>query len=91
MGTPSGVTHRQLCNEVAARHGISQAAMRAIAADYLGELMRHAVTHGRCHIPGLGVFRSNILPARTFTHPKTGKEIQVAAVYTIRFRASRKR
>jgi DNA-binding protein HU-beta len=72
-----------LVNHMADKAGISKAS----AADALDALV--AIAGGSMRVPGLGTFTKRHRAARTGRNPRTGEPIQIAASYSVGFKAAK--
>ncbi|MDH3475694.1 MAG: HU family DNA-binding protein [Rhodospirillales bacterium] len=77
-----------LVNHMADKAGISKASA-ADALDALVAAIEDGIADGNVRVPGLGTFTKRHRAARTGRNPRTGEPIQIAASYSVGFKAAK--
>jgi DNA-binding protein HU-beta len=77
-----------LVNHMADKAGISKASA-ADALDALVAAIEDGIAGGSMRVPGLGTFTKRHRAARTGRNPRTGEPIQIAASYSVGFKAAK--
>lgn len=78
-----------LTEKLAAAHGLTKAAAKAIVDDFLKAISDAAVAGDEVNFPGFGKFKTKATPAREARNPSTGATIQVAAGKKVTFQPAK--
>jgi DNA-binding protein HU-beta len=83
------VTFETLTDTIAARHGLTKHAARALVHELFELITQEATWGDRMAIPGFGTFRLVRRKARVIEHPVTRRPMKLKASKTISFRAAK--
>ncbi|MFP1132042.1 HU family DNA-binding protein [Asticcacaulis sp. W401b] len=74
-----------LIDKIAAEHGVTKAAAKAIVETTLSSIIEAAVLGQEVNFPAFGKFKVQDKPARAGRNPSTGATIQIAASKKLTF------
>lgn len=83
------MTKRDIADTLAVKTGMDQRKLRQLVKDVLDAIIDTIVAEGRIELRGFGVFTAKQRKARTCRNPKTGEAVEVAAKYTVSFKAGK--
>jgi DNA-binding protein HU-beta len=80
---------RQLANQLAETHDISQKSANLLLEDVIGQITKHLKKGARIRLNGLGILVVRKRASRIGRNPATGEAIKIKASKKVSFRASK--